>query len=106
MVAVNSDESVRRLKGATRPIQNEVARAAVLASLEMVDCVVIFGENTPIELIEMLRPDLLIKGADYAPHEVVGAELVQEYGGKVLLVELEQGFSTTTTLARARRAVI
>ena len=104
VVAVNSDESVRRLKGTTRPVQNELARAAVLASLETVDRVIIFSEDTPIALIEALRPDVLIKGADYSLHEVVGAEFVQIYGGEVLLAELEEGFSTTTTLARVHAA--
>jgi D-beta-D-heptose 7-phosphate kinase / D-beta-D-heptose 1-phosphate adenosyltransferase len=104
VVAVNSDESVHRLKGSTRPIQNELSRAAVLASLEMVDRVIIFAEDTPIELIEALHPDTLIKGADYTLNEVVGADFVQRYGGEVLLVELEQGFSTTTTLARVHAA--
>lgn len=100
VVGLNSDESVRRLKGDKRPIQSEGARAAVLASLGMVDAVVIFAEDTPLELIRALRPDVLVKGADYALAEVVGAELVQAYGGDVLLADIVPGHSTTGTIAK------
>ncbi len=100
IVAINSDDSVRRLKGATRPIQPETARATVLASLASVDLVVIFGEDTPLRLIEAFRPDVLIKGADYRIEEVVGAEFVHSYGGEVHLAPIEPGFSTTATIAR------
>ncbi len=100
VVGLNNDASARRLKGADRPIQPEAARAAVLASLATVDLVVIFSEDTPLDLIEAIRPDVLVKGADYALDAVVGADLVQGYGGRVLLVDLEPGHSTTATIAR------
>ncbi|MCW5700766.1 MAG: D-glycero-beta-D-manno-heptose 1-phosphate adenylyltransferase, partial [Rhodospirillales bacterium] len=100
VVGLNSDASVARLKGPERPIQKEMARAAVLASLATVDLVVIFGEDTPLKLLEALRPDVLVKGADYRIEEVVGADLVHGYGGKVVLAALEPGFSTTATIAR------
>ena len=100
VVGLNSDSSVRRLKGPDRPVQSEVARATVLASLATVDMVVIFGEDTPLEVIEALRPDVLVKGADYALDQVVGAEFVQSYGGSVLLADLAPGHSTTATIAR------
>ncbi len=100
VVGLNSDDSVRRLKGATRPVQSELARATVLASLTAVDLVVVFGEDTPLALIQALRPDVLVKGADYTVDTVVGAELVQSYGGHVLLAELSAGHSTTATIAR------
>ena len=103
VVGLNSDESVRRLKGDSRPVQSELARATVLASLSLVDLVVIFGEDTPLELIRMLRPEVLIKGADYTVERVVGAELVQSYGGRVLLADLAAGHSTTATIARMGR---
>ena len=103
IVGLNSDASVRRLKGPARPIQTEAARAAVLASLEAVDLVVIFGEDTPLHLIETLRPDTLVKGADYAIDQVVGGDTVRGYGGQVLLANLEAGHSTTATIARMRR---
>ena len=102
IVGLNSDASVRRLKGATRPVQPEAARAAVLASLATVDLVCIFDDDTPEALIRELRPDLLVKGADYREDEVVGADLVQSWGGKVLLAEIIAGESTSATLARIR----
>jgi D-beta-D-heptose 7-phosphate kinase/D-beta-D-heptose 1-phosphate adenosyltransferase len=102
VVGLNSDASARRLKGPKRPVQPDAARAAVLASLASVDLVVVFEEDTPEELIAELRPDLLMKGADYALDEVVGADLVRGWGGKVALADLLPGHSTTATLARIR----
>ena len=101
VVGLNSDASVRRLKGVTRPVQGEEARAAVLASLAPVDLVVLFEEDTPVALIQAIRPDILVKGADYRPDQVVGGAFVESYGGKVLLAELMPGYSTTATIARA-----
>ncbi len=103
VLGINSDASVVRLKGPGRPVQNEDARAAVLSSVAAVDLIVIFDEDTPKELIEAIRPDLLVKGADYSIDQVVGGAFVQSYGGKVLLAELSPGFSTTATIARAAR---
>jgi D-beta-D-heptose 7-phosphate kinase/D-beta-D-heptose 1-phosphate adenosyltransferase len=102
VVGLNSDASVQRLKGPTRPVQNETARATVLASLEAVDAVVLFDQDTPLELITALRPDVLVKGADYTIDKVVGADVVQAHGGKVLLADLEAGHSTTATIARMK----
>lgn len=102
VVGLNSDASVKRLKGETRPVQNETARATVLASLAMVDRVVIFGEDTPEALIHALRPDVLVKGADYTIETVVGAAFVQSYGGKVVLADLVEGQSTTNTIKRLK----
>lgn len=103
VVGLNSDASVKRLKGDDRPVQPASARALVLASLESVDMVVIFEEDTPLRLLETLKPDVLVKGADYTVETVVGADLVQGYGGKVVLADLKPGFSTTSTIARLRR---
>lgn len=103
VVGLNSDASVQRLKGPGRPVQNEQARAAVLASLASVDLVVVFEEDTPLSLIGELKPDLLVKGADYRHDQVVGAEIVEAYGGKVLLAQLVPGFSTTATIAKLAR---
>jgi D-beta-D-heptose 7-phosphate kinase / D-beta-D-heptose 1-phosphate adenosyltransferase len=100
LVGLNSDQSVKRLKGETRPVQDEMARALVLASLACVDGVVIFGEDTPEELIRCLRPGLLVKGGEYKPQQVAGADLVESWGGKLLLVDMMPGWSTTGTLAR------
>ena len=99
-MGLNSDQSVKRLKGETRPVQDEMARALVLASLACVDGVVIFGEDTPAELIRCLRPGLLVKGGEYKPQQVAGADLVESWGGKLLLVEMMPGWSTTGTLAK------
>ncbi|WP_300668880.1 bifunctional D-glycero-beta-D-manno-heptose-7-phosphate kinase/D-glycero-beta-D-manno-heptose 1-phosphate adenylyltransferase HldE [Desulfoluna sp.] len=95
VVGLNSDASVRRLKGERRPILKEEDRGAILSALSSVDLVVIFDEDTPIELIRAVRPDILVKGADYKPHEVVGKEVVESYGGRVALVPLIEGHSTT-----------
>jgi len=103
VVGLNTDASVRRLKGDGRPVQDETARAAVLASLEVVDLVVPFGEDTPLRLIDLFRPEVLIKGADYTVDQVVGADLVQGYGGRVVLARLAPGHSTTATIRRLAR---
>jgi D-beta-D-heptose 7-phosphate kinase/D-beta-D-heptose 1-phosphate adenosyltransferase len=102
VVGLNSDASARRLKGAPHPIQPEAARAAVLASLASVDLVCVFEEDTPEPLIEALRPDLLMKGADYTLDTVVGAALVRSWGGKVALADLVPGYSSSTTLDRIK----
>lgn len=95
VVGLNTDASVRRLKGESRPVNDEDARAIVLASLACVDAVVLFGEDTPYELIKVVRPDVLVKGADYKPEEIVGYDIVTSYGGKVETVALVEGYSTT-----------
>lgn len=101
VVALNTDASVRRLKGEMRPVQNENARSIVMAAIDSVDLVTLFDEDTPMRLIEFLRPDFLIKGADYTTATVVGADFVASYGGKVILVPIETGHSTTSIIARA-----
>jgi D-beta-D-heptose 7-phosphate kinase/D-beta-D-heptose 1-phosphate adenosyltransferase len=100
VVAINSDASVKRLKGPSRPVQDEMARAALLSALEMVDLVVIFGEDTPLELMKALRPDVLVKGGQYKLEEVVGYDLITAWGGKVVRAEMEEGFSTTNTIRK------
>jgi D-beta-D-heptose 7-phosphate kinase/D-beta-D-heptose 1-phosphate adenosyltransferase len=100
IVALNTDESVARLKGPLRPVNTLAERAAVIAALKMVDCVVAFAEDTPLELIRALMPDVLVKGADYSIERVVGADLVQASGGEVALIEMVPGLSTTAILAR------
>jgi D-beta-D-heptose 7-phosphate kinase/D-beta-D-heptose 1-phosphate adenosyltransferase len=104
IVGLNSDDSVRRLKGPARPIQDEVARATILSSLKAVDAVVIFAEDTPLNLIEAVAPDVLVKGADYSADAVVGADFVKARGGRVLLADLVHGESTTNTLQRMATA--
>jgi D-beta-D-heptose 7-phosphate kinase/D-beta-D-heptose 1-phosphate adenosyltransferase len=102
VVGLNSDASTRRLKGEGRPVQDEHARAEVLAALEAVDLVVIFEEDTPINLITEIKPSVLVKGGDYTREQVVGHEIVEAHGGEVLLVDVLQGHSTTSLVQRAR----
>ena len=102
IVGLNSDASVKRLKGEGRPVQDERARSEVLAALEAVDLVVIFEEETPIKLIAQIKPSVLVKGGDYTREQVVGHEIVGANGGEVLLVEVLPGFSTTLLVNRAR----
>jgi D-beta-D-heptose 7-phosphate kinase/D-beta-D-heptose 1-phosphate adenosyltransferase len=100
VVGVNSDASVRRLKGKDRPVNSQEDRAAILAALEFVDYVVIFDEDTPYELIRGIRPDVLVKGADYRPEDVVGKDLVEAYGGALTLLPLVKGRSTTALIEK------
>ncbi|MGC2198651.1 MAG: D-glycero-beta-D-manno-heptose 1-phosphate adenylyltransferase [Stellaceae bacterium] len=101
IVGINSDASVRRLKGPTRPLQDERSRAYVVGALSAVDLVVVFDEDTPAETIAALKPDLLVKGADWTMEQVVGAETVRAAGGRVLLMPLVKGQSTTSLIRRA-----
>lgn len=103
VVALNSDASVARLKGPGRPLQPEAARATVLASLASVDIVVMFSDDTPIDLIKALRPDVLVKGADYRIDQIVGADFVQQYGGRILRAHLEPGHSTSSMIERINK---
>ena len=100
VVGVNSDDSVRRLKGPGRPVRGEAERAYVLSALECVDLVVIFGEDTPLELVKTLRPDVIVKGGDYSEATVVGAREVRGWGGDVAIVPLTPGQSTTAIIQR------
>lgn len=99
VVAINSDASVKRLKGASRPIQTEADRALLLAAMTYVDAVVVFDDDTPLELLKILQPDVLVKGGDYTLDTIVGAKEVQAYGGSVAIIPLEEGYSTTGLLA-------
>lgn len=95
IVGLNSDASVKRLKGDGRPVNNQQSRTLIMASLIMVDAVTVFGDDTPLELIKTIMPDVLIKGGDYSPETIVGAKEVISNGGKIEIIPLEQGFSTT-----------
>jgi rfaE bifunctional protein nucleotidyltransferase chain/domain len=101
IVGLNSDASVRKLKPG-RPFQDEQSRALIMAAFELTDAVILFEEETPYELIKALRPDVLVKGGDYKPEEVVGRDILQQAGGKVELVPLKEGFSTTAIADRMR----
>lgn len=102
IVGVNSDASVKRLKGPTRPINNTESRAIVLAHLVVVDAVVIFEEDTPLELIKALLPDVLVKGGDYTIDQIVGAKEVIAAGGKVIINNMVEGFSTTQLIEKIK----
>jgi D-glycero-beta-D-manno-heptose 1-phosphate adenylyltransferase len=103
IVGVNSDVSVRRLaKGAERPVVPQAARARIVAAFAAVDCVVLFDDVTPLELIRQLAPDVLVKGADYSRQDIVGADWVEARGGRVVRVPVVQGFSTSSLVERLR----
>jgi len=99
VVAINTDASVRRLKGPTRPFQGQRDRAAVLAGLEAVDYVITFGDDTPLRAIRRVQPDILVKGGDWKQDEIVGADVVRQRGGRVVRVPVKRGFSTTRIAA-------
>lgn len=104
VVGVNSDASVRRLaKGPERPIRGEQDRAVVLAALACVDCVVVFDEDTPAQLVATLQPDVIVKGGDYRPEDVAGGETVRARGGRVVIIPLTPGHSTTATVQHLKR---
>ena len=102
IVGVNDDASVRRNKGAGRPITSEAERAEILAALAAVDAVVIFGEDTPADIIAAIQPDILVKGADWPADQIVGRDTVEARGGRVVRVPVEQGYSTTAIVDRIR----
>lgn len=102
IVGLNSDSSVRRLKGPSRPISNQRSRAEVLAAFAFVDHVVLFDDDTPLRLIETLAPDILVKGADYSRDNVVGADFVERHGGRVALIPLIAGESTTALVEKMK----
>ena len=102
VVGINSDASVNRLKGPQRPVRNAADRAYILAALSMVDCVAVFEQDTPLALIELLQPDVIVKGGDYNPDTVVGARETRARGGDVVIIPLTPGHSTTATIAKLR----
>ncbi len=102
VIGLNSDASTRRLKGRTRPINDEHARAMVLASMSFVDTIVLFDEDTPYNLIRTIQPDILVKGADYRPEDIVGFDIVTAKGGKVVTIDYLPGYSTSLIEKRIR----
>ena len=100
ILGLNTDDSVRRLKGPSRPVNNQEARSTILAAISFIDAIVLFDEDTPAELISHIRPDILVKGKDYDGKEIAGSDLVKSYGGRVETIELTQGYSTTGILEK------
>lgn len=98
IIGLNTDHSIRRLKGANRPVNNQEARATLLASLIFTDKIILFEEDTPFDLIRFIQPDILVKGNDYQPENIVGYDIVKAKGGEVVTIELTPGFSTTSIL--------
>jgi len=98
VVGVNTDSSVKRIKGENRPVQDEVSRAQILASLRFVEAVILFDEDTPFELISMIKPDVLVKGGDYTEETIVGADIVRANGGDVVTIPIVEGYSTSKIL--------
>lgn len=103
IVAVNSDASVRRIKGHNRPVFSEKERAALVAACACVDYVIVFGEPTPLKLIKALKPDILVKGSDWRKSDIVGGNFVQSYGGKVARVKFIKGYSSSSIIARIKK---
>ena len=97
-LTLNSDNSIKRLKGETRPINNEYSRSLLLAALSFVDAIVVFSEDTPYELIDIIQPDILVKGGGYDETNMVGADIVKSKGGKVIAIDLIEGYSTTNII--------
>ena len=104
LIGLNTDASVKRLKGPSRPINDEYARAIVLAGLEFVSAVVLFDEDTPYNLIKVVQPDVLVKGSDYKPEDIVGYDIVIAKGGRVETIDFVDGYSTTRTIEKSRNA--
>ncbi|MBN2134563.1 MAG: D-glycero-beta-D-manno-heptose 1-phosphate adenylyltransferase [Acidobacteria bacterium] len=101
-LGLNSDDSIKRIKGKNRPINPEFERSCVLASLQMIDYISIFEEDTPMRLIKIIKPDILVKGGDWTPDSVVGSGFVSEYGGEVKIIPLVDGLSTTNTINKLK----
>ena len=106
IIGLNTDDSVRRLKGPSRPVNDEKARAVVLAALESVDAIMFFEEDTPYNLIKRVQPDVLVKGKDYKAEDIVGYDIVTAKGGKVETIELVEGFSTTNILNLSSKPIL
>ena len=102
IIGLNTDASVKRIKGPSRPVNDEKARAVVLAALEFVDAIMFFDEDTPYNLIKNVQPDVLVKGKDYKAEDIVGYDIVTNKGGKVETIELVEGFSTTNTINKMK----
>jgi rfaE bifunctional protein nucleotidyltransferase chain/domain len=96
IIGVNTDDSVRRLKGESRPITNENSRSTIMASLQFVNAVVLFDEDTPYELIKQVQPDVLVKGSDYKAEDIVGYDIVKDKGGEIVTIDFLEGYATTT----------
>ena len=103
VIGLNTDNSVRRIKGELRPVQDEIARATILASFQFVSAVILFDEDTPYELIKKVQPDVLIKGSDYSVEDIVGYDIVKAKGGEVVTIDFIEGYSTTSIIEKLKK---
>ncbi len=103
LIGLNTDNSVRRIKGNSRPVQDQIARAMVLASLQFVSAVILFDEDTPYELIKRVKPDVLVKGSDYKTEDIVGYDIVTAKGGEVVTIDFIEGYSTTSIIEKLKK---
>jgi rfaE bifunctional protein nucleotidyltransferase chain/domain len=103
IIGLNTDSSVKRIKGETRPVQDEYARAIILASLSFVTAVVLFDDNTPYNLIKRIQPDVLIKGSDYSIKDIIGSDIVEAKGGNVITIDFIEGYSTTSIIEKLKK---
>ncbi len=103
VVGLNSDKSVRSIKGPGRPLQDEASRSFLLASLFFVNAVILFDQDTPVELLNRIKPGILVKGNDYKPEEVVGADIVTSHGGRIMTLDIVKGYSTTSIINKSSR---
>ena len=104
IVGINSDNSVQKIKGIHRPIQDEKSRTLIMASLHVVSAVIVFDEDTPLELIKIIQPDFLVKGGDWEPAKIVGSDIVNSYGGQVISIPFIDGYSTTAIETKIKSA--
>jgi rfaE bifunctional protein nucleotidyltransferase chain/domain len=102
IVGVNTDASVRRLKGENRPVTDEISRSVIMASLQFVNAVVLFDEDTPYELIKLVQPDVLVKGSDYQPEDIVGYDIVKAKGGEIVAIDFLEGYATTGIIEKIK----
>ena len=104
LIGLNTDDSVKRLKGNNRPIKNQLERSVLLASLQFIDGIILFNEDTPYELIKKVKPNILVKGSDYKKEDIVGADIIENTGGDIITIDFLEGYSTTSILDKIRKS--
>ena len=104
LIGLNTDDSVKRLKGNNRPIKNQLERSILLASLQFIDGIILFNEDTPYELIKKVKPNILVKGSDYKKEDIVGADIIENTGGDIITIDFLEGYSTTSILDKIRKS--
>ena len=105
LIGLNTDDSVKRLKGNNRPIKNQLERSVLLASLQFVDGVILFDEDTPYNLIKKVKPEILVKGSDYKKEEIIGVDIIESVGGEIITIDFLEGYSTTSILDKIKKDI-